>query len=42
VPKGRDEHDGFYKMDWVRHHDRYAPQPATASPAAGSCCAAKA
>jgi len=42
VPKGRDEHDGFYKMDWVRHHDRYAPQPATAAPAAGSCCAAKA
>ena len=23
VPKGRDEHDGPYKMDWVRHHDRY-------------------
>ncbi|HEV7575443.1 MAG TPA: thioredoxin family protein [Caldimonas sp.] len=33
VPKGRDEHDGFYKMDWVRHHDRYEPVPA-----AGSCC----
>ena len=42
VPKGRDEHDGFYKMDWVRHHDRYAPQPSTAAPATGSCCAAKA
>ena len=42
VPKGRDEHDGFYKMDWVRHHDRYEPQPVTAAPAAGSCCAAKA
>jgi predicted dithiol-disulfide oxidoreductase (DUF899 family) len=33
TPKGRDEHDGFYKMDWVRHHDRYEP-----APAAGSCC----
>ena len=42
VPKGRDEHDGFYKMDWVRHHDRYAPQPAPAAPAVGACCAAKA
>ena len=27
VPKGRDEHDAAYKMDWVRHHDRYAPEP---------------
>jgi predicted dithiol-disulfide oxidoreductase (DUF899 family) len=42
VPKGRDEHDGFYKMDWVRHHDRYAPEPAQAAAAVGSCCAAKA
>ncbi len=33
VPKGRDENNGPYKMDWVRHHDRYAPQPA-----AGACC----
>ena len=24
VPKGRDENDGPYKMDWVRHHDRYS------------------
>jgi predicted dithiol-disulfide oxidoreductase (DUF899 family) len=34
TPKGRDENDGPYKMDWVRHHDRYAPAPgaqATAS-----------
>ncbi|MGH6640877.1 MAG: DUF899 domain-containing protein [Polaromonas sp.] len=37
TPKGRDEHDGFYKMDWVRHHDRYEP-----APAAGSCCHANA
>ncbi len=34
VPKGRDERDTFYKMEWVRHHDRYAPEPA-----AKSCCA---
>jgi predicted dithiol-disulfide oxidoreductase (DUF899 family) len=33
VPQGRDENDGPYKMDWVRHHDRYEP-----APQAGSCC----
>ena len=38
VPKGRDEHDGFYKMDWVRHHDRYPAEVAKAA-VAGSCCA---
>jgi predicted dithiol-disulfide oxidoreductase (DUF899 family) len=38
VPKGRDENDGPYKMDWVRHHDRYAPAPQ----AAAACCHAKA
>jgi predicted dithiol-disulfide oxidoreductase (DUF899 family) len=38
TPKGRDEHGG---MEWVRHHDRYEPQPAAkAAPDAGSCCAA--
>ena len=37
TPKGRQEHDGIYKMDWVRHHDRYEPAPAAAS-AGGSCC----
>jgi predicted dithiol-disulfide oxidoreductase (DUF899 family) len=36
VPKGRDERDTFYKMEWVRHHDRYAPEPAR------SCCASAA
>ena len=46
VPKGRDEHDGFYKMDWVRHHDRYEPQAtakavAVAAPVA-VCCHANA
>jgi predicted dithiol-disulfide oxidoreductase (DUF899 family) len=43
TPKGRDEQDVFYKMDWVRHHDRYAPAPAVAAApaaAAASCCSA--
>jgi len=26
TPKGRDERDVFYKMEWVRHHDRYEPE----------------
>jgi predicted dithiol-disulfide oxidoreductase (DUF899 family) len=46
VPKGRDERDVFYKMEWVRHHDRYEPQnrfePApearAKATAPGSCC----
>ena len=43
TPKGRDEHDGFYKMDWVRHHDRYESQAVfTPAPEAASCCGAKA
>ena len=25
TPKGRDEHNPVYAMDWVRHHDRYEP-----------------
>lgn len=43
APRGRDEHDGFYKMDWVRHHDRYEAQ-AVFTPASevASCCSAKA
>lgn len=39
VPKGRDEHNPDYAMDWVRHHDRYEPAPA---PAVGGCCHTKA
>ena len=23
MPKGRDERDVAYKMEWLRHHDRY-------------------
>ncbi|HET9044940.1 MAG TPA: thioredoxin family protein [Burkholderiales bacterium] len=38
VPKGRDEADVAYTMEWVRHHDRYDPAP-RAAPAARSCCA---
>lgn len=37
VPKGRDEADVAYTMEWVRHHDRYDPAP-RAAPAARSCC----
>jgi len=39
VPKGRDENDVPYKMEWVRHHDRYEPAPVSTTTAAGSCCA---
>jgi len=40
TPKGRDEDHLKFSMEWVRHHDRYEPQPvAKAAPAAGSCCA---
>ena len=39
VPKGRDERDVPNRMEWVRHHDRYAPEPAAT--AAGSCCATR-
>jgi predicted dithiol-disulfide oxidoreductase (DUF899 family) len=35
VPAGRDEHNPARTMDWVRHHDRYAP-----APGAGACCQA--
>ena len=43
TPKGRDERDTFYKMEWVRHHDRYQPElPANATPADASCCKARA
>jgi predicted dithiol-disulfide oxidoreductase (DUF899 family) len=43
TPKGRDEHNPAYAMDWVRHHDRYEPAPvAKPAPAASSCCHANA
>lgn len=31
TPMGRDEADDAYGMSWVRHHDRYEPQPAVAA-----------
>ena len=31
VPKGRDEKDVEYKMEWVRHHDRYETAKVQAS-----------
>ena len=37
APKGRDEESMSRGMEWVRHHDRYDPQPV--AKAAGSCCA---
>jgi predicted dithiol-disulfide oxidoreductase (DUF899 family) len=40
TPKGRDERKVPYKMEWVRHHDRYDPAPVAKSPIA-SCCAAR-
>jgi predicted dithiol-disulfide oxidoreductase (DUF899 family) len=33
TPKGRDEADVDYKMEWVRHHDRYEPAPLKPAPA---------
>jgi len=36
TPKGRDEDNLRYGMEWVRHHDRYDPVPAD-----GSCCHAQ-
>ena len=35
TPLGRNERDVPNKMEWVRHHDRYAPAPAAP---AGACC----
>ena len=35
TPMGRNERDVPNKMEWVRHHDRYAPAPAAP---AGACC----
>jgi predicted dithiol-disulfide oxidoreductase (DUF899 family) len=39
TPKGRDEDKLSYGMEWVRHHDRYAPGPVEKAgcPACGHC-----
>ncbi len=34
VPKGRSEREVDHKMEWVRHHDRYAA-PSTAAGCSG-------
>ena len=41
TPEGRGERDVPYKMEWVRHHDRYEPA-ATEKPSTtgASCCPA--
>ena len=39
TPKGRDERDTFYKMEWVRYHDSYEEQlAARAAPSDAACC----
>ena len=50
VPKGRDEDDLAFSMQWVRHHDRYGTNlfldetlpcwPSTASPESSTCACA--
>jgi predicted dithiol-disulfide oxidoreductase (DUF899 family) len=42
APRGRDEDQDAYGMEWVRHHDRYEPAPAATPAAAASCCASRA
>jgi len=39
TPKGRDEDQLDYTMEWVRHHDRYEPK---VEPVVHSCCEAQA
>jgi len=41
VPKGRDEREVPYKMEWVRHHDRYPVRPSGPAISASACCAAR-
>ena len=44
TPRGRNERDVFYKMEWVRHHDRYEadsrfePAPEKVAPPAATAC----
>jgi predicted dithiol-disulfide oxidoreductase (DUF899 family) len=38
TPEGRGERDVPYKMEWVRHHDRYEPAPVATKVAGASCC----
>jgi len=36
MPKGRDEREVEYKMEWLRHHDRYEAESVERAAAAGS------
>ncbi|MDD5034086.1 MAG: thioredoxin family protein [Methylococcaceae bacterium] len=38
TPKGRNEADVAYKMEWLRHHDRYEPAPLAKPAAAVRLC----
>jgi len=44
TPRGRDEPNRLYAMDWVRHHDRYEQVPVARamSAVAGACCSSHA
>lgn len=51
TPKGRDERNPNWPMEWIRHHDRYEPTstgakseyaPSVSGGAADNCCHAKA
>ncbi|MDM0074617.1 thioredoxin family protein [Variovorax sp. J2P1-59] len=44
TPQGRGEDNPLYAMDWVRHHDRYEPEPhAKSTPkSVGACCSSHA
>ena len=41
TPKGRDERNPNWPMDWVRHHDRYEQAPKAAGAGASGCCHAQ-
>ncbi|MBN8960787.1 MAG: DUF899 domain-containing protein [Rhizobiales bacterium] len=36
TPQGRDERNVEYKMEWLRHHDRYEPTPVSRTTTGGS------
>jgi hypothetical protein len=39
TPKGRSERDDtMYKMEWVRHHDRYEPEPIARTGSTDASC----
>ena len=38
MPKGRDEDNAAFTMEWVRHHDRYEPAPGAGTAPGTGCC----